>query len=120
MEKMSAPQTTSATKSSGTNGTSGAFPAEVVAFAAANQVEHCLQPLLEATHHIFPTADWVKVEIDDDPEIRDDRHILYNVQVAGLPLTESRVAARKWNDAAFRICPAPLVTLFRLGMDLKN
>jgi hypothetical protein len=92
MEPMSTPQTTSTAASSGTNGVNGAFPADVVAFAAANKVEDCLQPLLEATHRIFPTARFVKVEIDDDPELRDQRHILYNVQVAGLSLEESRAA----------------------------
>jgi hypothetical protein len=120
METMNPPQTASAADSTGTNGVNGAFPAEVVAFARANRVEHCLQPLLEATQRIFPTAHSVKVEIDDDPEIRDDRHILYYVQVAGLSLTESRAAARKWNDESFRICSAPLVSIFRLRMDLKR
>lgn len=117
---MTAPQTTPAADSAGTDGVNSAFPAEVVAFATANGVEHCLQPLLEATHRIFPTARFVKVQIDDDPEIRDDRHILYYVQVAGLSLTESRTAARQWNDESFRICSAPLVSIFRLRMDLKR
>ncbi len=117
---MTTPQTTSAADSAGTNGVNGAFPADVVAFAAANRVEHCLQPLLEATHRIFPTARFVKVQIDDDPELRDERHILYNVQVSGLSLTESRAAARQWNDESFRICSAPLVSIFRLRMDLKR
>src|SRR5262249_22140377 len=92
IETMSTPQTTSAATDIGTNGVKGPFPADVVAFAAANQVEDCLQPLLEATHRLFPTARFVKVQIDDDPEIRDLRHILYNVQVAGLSLDQSRAA----------------------------
>ena len=117
---MSTPQTTSTAADIGTNGVNGAFPAEVLVFAAANQVEDCLRPLLEASHRIFPTARFVKVQIEDDPEIRDDRHILYNVQVAGLSLDESRTAARRWNDESFRICPAPLVSIFRLRMDLKR
>ncbi len=117
---MTTPQTTAVTEGSGTNGVQGGFPADVVAFAVANGVEGCLQPLLEATQRIFPTARFVKVQIDDDPEIRDERHILYNVQVAGLGLDESCAAVRRWNDESFRLCSAPLVCIFRLRMDLKR
>ncbi len=52
---MTTPQTTTAA-STGANGVNGAFPADVVAFAVANGVGGCLQPLLEAAHRIFPTA----------------------------------------------------------------
>ena len=97
---MSAPQTTVTDRTEA----NGAWPADVVAFAVANEVEHCLQPLLEATQRIFPTARFVKVQIDDDPEIRDDRHILYNVQVAGLSLNESRAARTQWIEELLRVC----------------
>jgi hypothetical protein len=117
---MSTPQTTSAAADIGTNGVNGAFPADVLAFAATNQVEECLQPLLEATHRIFPTARFVKVQIDDDPEIRDDRHILYNVQVAGLSLDESRAAEKQWIEELLRICLPVRAWVFRLRMDLKR
>lgn len=117
---MSTPQTTSAADNIGTTGVNGAFPADVVDFAIANGVEDCLQPLLEATHHIFPTARFVKVQIDDDPEIRDERHILYNVQVAGLSLDESRTAGRRWNQELFRICSPVRSCVFRIFLDLKR
>lgn len=114
---MSTPQTTSAADNIGTN---GAFPADVVAFAVANKVEDCLQPLLEATHRIYPTARFVKVEIDDDPELRDQRHILYIVQVAGLSLDESRAARNQWIEELFRICSPARSCVFRMFLDLKS
>ncbi|HEY7424676.1 MAG TPA: hypothetical protein VH682_10650 [Gemmataceae bacterium] len=117
---MTTPQTTSAADNIGTNGVNGAFPADVITFAAANQVEDCLQPLLEATHRIFPTARFVKVQIDDDPEIRDLRHILYNVQVAGLSLDQSRAADNQWTEELLRICSPVRACVFRLRMDLKR
>jgi hypothetical protein len=117
---MTIPQTTSAAASGETNGVAAVFPAEVLAFAAASQVEDCLQPLLEATQRIFPTARFVKVQIDDDPEIRDDRHILYNVQVAGLSLEQSRAAGKQWNEELFRICSPLRSCVFRLRLDLKR
>jgi hypothetical protein len=120
MEPMNTPQTTSTAASSGTNGANGAFLADVLAFAAANKVEDCLQPLLEATHRIFPTARYVKVEIDDDPELRDQRHILYNVQVAGLSLDESRAARNQWIEELLRICSPVRSCVFRMFLDLKS
>ncbi len=116
---MTAPQTTTG-DSAATNSVNGAFPADVLAFAAANGVQDCLQPLLEATHRIFPTARFVKVQIDDDPEIRDDRHILYNVQVAGLSLDQSRAARKEWIQELLRICSPILACIFRLRLDLKR
>lgn len=117
---MNTPQMTSAAASSGTNGVNGTFPADVLAFAAANKVEDCLQPLLEATHRIFPTARYVKVQIDDDPELRDERHILFDVQVAGLSLEQSRAARNQWNQELFRICSPVRSCVFRLFLDLKR
>jgi hypothetical protein len=117
---MSVPQTTTPAENLGSNGVPSAFPAEVLAFATASQVEDCLQPLLEAAHRIFPTARFVKVQIDDDPEIRDDRHILFHVQVAGLSLEQSRAAGKQWNQELFRICSPVRSCVFRLLLDLKR
>jgi hypothetical protein len=118
---MTAPQTSSpAAASTESNGADGAFPAEVLAFAAASGVKDCLQPLLEATQRIFPTARFIKVEIDDDPEIRDDRHILHNVQVAGLPLEQARTTRTQWIHELFRICSTVRSCVFRLRLDLKR
>lgn len=114
---MTIPQTT-ASDSAGTNGAQGAFPAEVVAFAVANQVEDFLQPLLEATHRIFPTARSVNVQIDDDPEIRDDRHILFEVKTPDTSLEEARQGRKAWIDELFRVCPATRICVFRLSLDL--
>jgi hypothetical protein len=117
---MTTPQTTSAAGNTGTNGVNGVFPADVVDFAVANQVVDCLQPLWEATHRIFPTARFVKVQIDDDPEIRDERHILFDVQVAGLSLEEARAAGKQWNQELFRICSPVRSYVFRIYLDLKR
>jgi len=116
---MATPQTTTRDTTS-IPGTNGAFPDDVLAFAIANQVQHCLQPLLEATHAIFPTARFVKVQMDEDPELRDVRHILYHVQVAGLSLDQSRAAGKEWNQELFRICTPVRSVFFCLRLDLKS
>lgn len=95
------------------------WPADILAFAAEHQVQPYLDPLLEATRRIFPTARWVKVYLEEDPEIRDDWHIVFDVQVK-LSVDEAHQARATWNREAFRICPAPLVCTFRLCMDLVS
>ncbi len=115
---MSTPQTTSTTDNIGSNGVNGAFPADVVTFAAANGVADYLNPLWETIHRIFPTARWVKVEIDDDPEIRDDRHILFEVKIPDVGVEGARRGRDAWYKELFRVCPAPLVCVFRLYLDL--
>jgi hypothetical protein len=116
---MTTPQTTTGdSTATGTNGANGAFSREVLTYAVANRVEDYLQPLLETTHRIFPAARWVKVQIEDDPEIRDDRHILFEVKVPDVGLENARRARKAWIEELFRVCPAPLVCVFRLSLDL--
>ena len=117
---MSTPQTTSPAPNSGTNGANGAFPADVVAFAAAYQAEDCLQPLLEATHRIFPAAQSVKVSVEEDPELRDNTQIVFRVRVAGLSLDQSRAARRQWHDAMLSVFRPTRKLLFCLLLELRS
>ena len=116
---MTAPQTSAAVESTGTNGVAGTFSPDVVSFAAASHVEECLQPLLQSTHRIFPTARFVKVQIDDDPEIGDDRHILFHVKVSALSLEQSRMVRNLWIEELFRICSPLRSWIFRLRLDQR-
>lgn len=117
---MNAPQTTPAAANTGINGGPGAFSPDVVAFAAAHQGEHCLQPLLEATHRIFPTARFVKVSVEEDPELRDNTQIVFHVQVAGLPLDQARAASDQWYQEKIRLYPPLRKILFCLRLDLRR
>jgi hypothetical protein len=116
---MTTPQTT-ASDSTSLQGANGAFPAEVVAFAAAHQAEHCLQPLLEATRRIFPTANFIKVYVANDPELRDNTQIIFDVQVSGLSLEEAQAADKQWGQELFRIYPPLRKMLFCLLLDLRR
>jgi hypothetical protein len=89
-----------------TTATSWEWPADVLAFAAEQQVEPCLEPLLEASRQFFPTARWLKVFLDADPGIPGDWHIVFEVNVPG------------WIEALFRCCPPAQVCVFRLTLDL--
>ena len=96
------------------------WPADVLAYAAEHQVQPYLEPLLQILRRIFPTARWIKAYLQDDPEFRDDWHIVFDVQVEGLNLAQARTAREQWNHELFRVCPAPLVCTFRLCLDLVS
>jgi hypothetical protein len=90
------------------------WPADVVEFAEHEKVRGYLDPLRQAIDRIYPTARSVKVYVSEDPEIRDDRHIVFDVHVPEVDLADFRAAKRRWHDELFRICPAPLAPVFRL------
>jgi hypothetical protein len=102
---MAAPATTT---------TAWQWPAEVLAFAAQQQVQAYLEPLREATGRVFPTLDTLKITLEGDPEIRDDWHIVFWVRVPQPDIPHFVEAQHRWIDELYRICPAPLVCTFRL------
>jgi len=89
----------------------------VLAFAAEQGVLDDLPTVLDVTRRIFPTAQRLAVCIEEDPEIANDRHILIEVEVP-LSVAQAHIAQRQWNDESFMICPAPLICVFRLSLDL--
>jgi hypothetical protein len=89
------------------------WSADVVSFAVQHQVDAYLNPLLAAVHRVYPTATNVRVLLEDDPEIRDDWHIVFEVRVPGADVPDYVAATRAWHRELLRICPAPLVCNFR-------
>src|SRR6266542_735760 len=94
------------------------WSADVLAFAAEQKVAAYLDPLLEVTRQLFPTALSLKVYVADDPEIRDDRHIVFEPHVPEKDLPSFVDAIHRWNDESGRVCPAPLVCVFRLFLNV--
>lgn len=92
------------------------WPADVLAFATREKVADYLDPLMEATRRVFPTARDLKVFLELDPELRDDRHIIFEVLVPQKSIPSYVKAQHFWTDELFRICPAPLVGIFRLAL----
>ncbi len=91
-------------------------PPEVLGFAAEHQVKTYLQPLLEATLRLFPTADNLRIFLESDPELRDEWHLVYEVKVSRADVPNYLEARRRWTEELFRICPAPLVCTFCLTL----
>lgn len=87
---------------------------QVRAFAEAAGVADYLDPLLHATQALFPAMQSLRVAVEADPEIVNDRHIVWE---AAVPFTNARdylASQKRWIAALCDLCPAPLTCVFRL------
>ncbi len=87
-------------------------PPEVLAFAREQGVEQYLPELIELARQVYPSATRFEVFTEDDPEIANDRHIVFELDVP-LNAEQAVKADRSWGEGLFRIVPAPLVCVFR-------
>jgi hypothetical protein len=90
------------------------WPADLLAFAAQHQVQACLDPLLQVTRQLFPTARSLEVFLEADPEIRDDWHIVFDVRVPAPDIPDYLAAQHRWIDELDRCQPGPRDCIFRL------
>jgi len=89
---------------------------DMLEFAVQHQVAYLLDPLRLALDRLFPTAQSVRVRLEEDPEIHDDRHLVFEVRVSRADVPDFGAAKRRWHDEVFRLCPVPLVCFFRLTL----
>jgi hypothetical protein len=61
----------------------GSWSPDVLEFVARHQVGDLLDPLRLALDRLFPAAQSVCVRLEEDPEIRDDYHLVFDVR--GVP-----------------------------------
>jgi hypothetical protein len=94
------------------------WPADVKQFAASHTAEEYLEPLREALARLFPTAVRAGVQVYQDPELRDERHILFDVHVPKNDVPDYVKAKRAWHDELMRVCPS--VQLWLFGLDLVS
>src|SRR5436309_2481565 len=97
--------------SSAVNAPTPAVPPEVRTFAAEQGVAAYLPALADLVRRVFPTARRYAVLVEDDPEIANDRHIVFEVDVP-LDVPQAQAARRQWSKGLFQCCPAPLVCVF--------
>jgi hypothetical protein len=83
------------------------WPPDVLAFAAQQGLEAVLDPLLEATRRLFPTARSLAVYLNQDPEIRDLRTIIFEVRVPDQGYPDWLASRRRWYREFLRISPPP-------------
>lgn len=89
---------------------------EACDFALEHGVSAELPVVLEMTHRLFPQA-MVSVFVEDDPEIANDRHIVILAKGVNLTVDDAVEATWDWHREMSTCCPAPLVCVFRLGVE---
>jgi hypothetical protein len=92
------------------------WPADVLAFAAKQNVAQYLEPLLQATRQLFPTAQ-VKVFFERDMEYPDEQYIVFEVNVPRADIPDYLAADRKWRHETLRVCPAPVHWAFVFSLE---
>jgi hypothetical protein len=95
----------------------GPWPPEVLEFATRCQVGALLEPLRQALDRLFPAAQGVRFRLEEDPEIRDDCHLVFDVRISRADVPDFGAAKRRWHEELFRVCPAPLAYIFRLTLE---
>jgi hypothetical protein len=90
-------------------------PQDVLDFATEQGVAQYLPALVELLPRVFPMARRFTVTVEDDPEIANDRHIVFDVY---MPLGADAVDIKqRWNRESRQFCPGPLICVFRLSMN---
>jgi hypothetical protein len=88
-----------------------ALAPEILAFAREQGVEQYLQPLIELTRQVYPTATQFKVFVEEDGEIAES-FIVFELDVP-LDVQQSREADHRWHEGWMRIEPYPVSCVFR-------
>ncbi len=91
------------------------IPADVAAFAAENGVTDNVVPLLELTRSLFPAAP-IEPLVEEDAEVPDVQWIVMQTDVAGWDADRLFAARQQWTEGLVRLCPAPLLHFFTLGL----
>ena len=94
-------------------------PPEVHSFAEEQGVRGYLPAVLEMTRGLFPSVPII-VQVEDDPEIANDRHIVLVVRPKNMNVSQALDVRWEWHRGLFACCPAPLVPVFRLGLEFTE
>jgi hypothetical protein len=96
------------------------WPVDVVAYAKEEKVEQHLNPVLEATWRVFPMARRVRVTLEVDPELRDQKYIVFDVDVPRKDVSNFVDLVHRWNDEEKRIVPNPRTSFFVLSVNVVS
>jgi hypothetical protein len=80
------------------------WPADLLEFARAGKVDRYLDPLLQATRELFPTAA-IRVYLQKDPELAGVWFIIFEARVPIKDIPDYMAAKRAWTDSLLRIVP---------------
>ncbi len=93
------------------------WPEEVVSYAVAHGFDRYLQPVLEMTRRVFPTALGIQVALTQDGDIPDLWFVVFEVIAAGMTLEQLHSAHQKWTRECVDICPVQPDCYVVLGLE---
>ena len=91
------------------------WPADVLSFAAQQQVCTALEPLHHLLQRLYPSAIGLRAFLEEDPEIGADQHILFEVRVPLADAPDYLAATRLWYEEFPKIHADP-GCIFRLSL----
>lgn len=92
------------------------WPADLLEFARKHDVEQVLEPLLESTRRLFPTARDIRVFLEQDLADPTWWDIVFEVWVARTEALDRREARHRWCDEWYRLDPRPKMIPFVLSV----
>jgi hypothetical protein len=96
------------------------FPTDVQAFAAERGVADYLAAVWALTEQTFPLASRIRSALYTDPVLVGERHIVFEVTVAGLGVERYAELHWQWSRGLFEACPATHVCLFGLHLEVED
>src|SRR5947208_2825724 len=93
------------------------WPPDLLEYARRHGVEHVLEPLLEATRQVFPTARDVRVYLEPDVALPDLWFIVYEVRLPRMSAQDFIAADRQWGREEMRLYPPPTRVAFSLRVN---
>jgi hypothetical protein len=105
--------------SEATSAPANLIPPEVETFSREQQADAILPAVVELTQRLFPDGA-LSVALEADPEIPNDRSITLLVRGVRMTAEEASDTAERWDRELLAVCPAPLVSVFRLGLGLRR
>src|SRR5262245_3721575 len=91
------------------------WPPDVTAFATRHGVRDYLPQVWEMTQRVFPTAERLGFQMEEDAETPDDWRIVVHVEA---PLSAPQLVAdqQRWYDALLDLCPSAHAVWFCLAL----
>lgn len=96
-----------------------AISPEVDSMAEQLGVRAELPAVLAMTQRVFPNA-MISIEIDDDPEVAQEFHLVIVVGIARFNGQANIEAYSRWHRELSGTCPAPLKHVFRLSVEFDE
>ncbi len=91
------------------------IPADVLAFAARNELASRIQPVLIMSQEVFRGCS-LAPRVEQDAEIESEQHIVIEVDVTAWSVDDMFSAWNRWTEEFCRICPPESAFVFQIRL----